>query len=329
MTTVLITGATGFLGRYLTSEFLNHGYTVIAVGRNTERLEELKRNAGEKTQLSTIVSDLAGLNHIPLPAIDVVVHAAALSTIWGPWTKFYQTNVEGTRHVLQLCRHQAASSLVFISSPSVYSAKGDRLGLTEEEMNPANRLNNYIRSKIQAETEIQNSGIDAIILRPRGLIGIGDTSIVPRLMHANASFGLPLFRGGKNLVDMTCVENVALAARLAVAVLVAHKPHQQVYNITNGEPREFKQITDQLFTGLGITPRYKPRNVKVFYGIACALEAVYKLLRISAEPPLTKYTVCTLGYSQTLDISAATRDLNYQPQVTLDEGISNYVKHHA
>lgn len=328
MTTVLITGATGFLGSYLTAEFLNHGYKVIAVGRNPERLEQLQHNVEENTQLSTIASDLSGLNQLTLPAIDVVVHAAALSTIWGPWAKFFQTNVEGTRHVLQLCHNQAAA-LVFISSPSVYSARGDRLGLTEQEINPANRLNNYIRSKIQAEAEINNSGIDAIILRPRGLIGIGDTSIVPRLMHANDTFGLPLFRGGRNLVDMTCVENVALAARLAAAVLVARQPHQQVYNITNGEPREFKQITDQLFTGLGIAPRYKPRNVQVFYGIACALEAVYKLLRLSTEPPLTKYTVCTLGYSQTLDISAARRDLNYQPRVSLDEGISNYVKHHT
>jgi hypothetical protein len=328
MTTVLITGATGFLGSYLTAEFLNHGYKVIAVGRNPERLEQLQHNAEENTQLSTIASDLSGLNQLTLPAIDVVVHAAALSTIWGPWAKFFQTNVEGTRHVLQLCHNQAAA-LVFISSPSVYSARGDRPGLTEQEINPANRLNNYIRSKIQAEAEINNSGIDAIILRPRGLIGIGDTSIVPRLMHANDTFGLPLFRGGRNLVDMTCVENVALAAQLAAAVLVAQQPHQQVYNITNGEPREFKQITDQLFTGLGITPRYKPRNVQVFYGIACALEVVYKLLRLSAEPPLTKYTVCTLGYSQTLDISAARRDLNYQPRVSLDEGISNYVKHHT
>lgn len=329
MTTVLITGATGFLGHYLVTEFLQQGYHVIAVGRNTTRLAELERNAGQEASISTCVSDLAGLAQAVTADIDVVVHAAALSTIWGAWEAFYQTNVEGTRHVLQFCRDRQVQALVFISSPSVYSGKGDRLNLKEGEENPHNRLNNYIQTKIQAEHDIQAAGNNAIILRPRGLIGIGDTSIVPRLLKANDSFGLPLFRGGSNLVDMTCVENVALATRLAAEVLITGKPHQIIYNISNGEPRTFKDITDQLFDGLGIPALYKPRNVTVFYLIASALEAIYKLLHIKNEPPLTKYTVCTLGYSQTLDITAAQRDLGYQPRISLDEGITNYVTHHA
>ncbi len=334
MTTVLLTGATGFLGEYLVREFLEQDNQVIAIGRNAEKLTALHRIADatdRSTQLHTIRTSLDDLLTAELPEsagdIDVVVHAAALSTIWGRWADFYRANVMGTEQVLAFCRRYKVGKLVFVSSPSVYSGRGDRLNLKEDQFDPNNRLNNYIRSKIQAEAVVQAaSDIDSIIIRPRGLIGVGDTSIVPRLLQANRTFGLPLFRGGANLVDMTCVENVALAIRLAVNTLLVEKPHQAVYNITNGEPRPFKQITDQLFDGLSITPRYKPRNVTVFFGIASVLELGYRLFRIQKEPPITRYTVCTLGFSQTLDISAAQADLGYQPRASLDEGIKAYVK---
>ena len=61
------------------------------------------------------------------------------------------------------------------------------------------------------------------------------------------------------------------------------------------------------------------------YGVAAAVECLYKVLRIDKEPMITRYTVCTLGCSQTLDVSAATRDLGYEPIMSLDEGIARYV----
>ena len=51
----------------------------------------------------------------------------------------------------------------------------------------------------------------SIILRPRGLFGVGDTSILPRVLRLSRKIGIPLIRGGEQLMDMTCVENVALA----------------------------------------------------------------------------------------------------------------------
>lgn len=86
---VLITGATGFLGDYVVSEFADNGYEVTAMGRNEAKLQRL---VGPK--VTPLQASLADLNSLSL-AVDVVVHAAALSTIWGPWQDFYHTNVGG------------------------------------------------------------------------------------------------------------------------------------------------------------------------------------------------------------------------------------------
>ncbi len=322
MKRVLITGATGFLGGYVVDEFYRSGYHIIATGRNAEKLQKLK-----KQRVAIWQGDLSDLSRLT-KRVDVVVHVAARSTVWGAWQHFYNDNVIGTQHVINFCHQNKVQRLVFISSPSVYSGRGDKLHIKEDNFDGNNQLNNYIRSKIEAERcvmQAHEDGLETVILRPRGLIGIGDTSIVPRLLGANDMFGIPLFHDGNNLVDLTCVENVALATRLAAET---PKAVGNVYNITNDEPKELKTILDKLFTNIQVIPRYKRRNITLFYVLAAIIEVVYTLLRIAKEPPLTRYTVCTLGYSQTLDITKAKQDLGYKPIVSLTEGIKRYAAAH-
>lgn len=316
---VLVTGATGFLGKYMVEELCTHGYEVTAQGRNRDRLKELQEEY--KVQILQCGLDSIGEKQIPA---DYVIHAAALSTVWGKWSDFYSANVEGTGNVIDFCKANKVKKLIYVSSPSVYTEKKDRLGIREEEVNPKNKLSFYIRTKIMAEDLIrkaQEEGLDTVIIRPRGLFGIGDTSIIPRLIKANRTIGIPLLNQGKNIVDITCVENVALALRLAVE---SEKDVGKTYNITNGEPREFKQILEELFLQIGEETHYKKLPVGLLYAAATLLEVVYKLFHIYKEPSITRYTVLTLGYSQTLNIDGARKDLNYQPIMTLSEGIKKY-----
>ena len=177
-----------------------------------------------------------------------------------------------------------------------------------------------------AEKEIQKiKKIPYVIIRPRGLFGIGDTSIIPRIINANRKIGIPLFNDGKNVVDITCVENAALALRLAVENKNANG---NIYNITNDEPREFKDILEELFEKIDEKPKYFRVNLKVMYAIASIVESVYKIFHIYREPIFTKYNICTLGYSQTLNIKKAKDDLNYIPKISLSEGIKKYAKNY-
>jgi len=133
-----------------------------------------------------------------------------------------------------------------------------------------------------------------------------------------------LIRGGEQLMDMTCVENVALAIRLA---LEAKEAHGQVYNITNGEPKTFKYLIETTLKGLGEPIRYRKIPAGLVAGAAYSLEGVYRLFHLKTEPPLTRYTYYLLRYSQTLDIQKAQTELGYYPKMTIEEGIDNYVHH--
>ena len=232
MKKVLVTGATGFLGKYVVEELVEHGYQVRAFGRNSKVGRSL-----ENTSVSFFQGDLTNADDVTeaCKEMDLVVHAGALSTVWGPWEDFYQANVLGTKYVLEACRQTDIQRLVYVSSPSIYAAPKDQLAIKESDAPEENNLNNYIRSKLASERLFKDyPDVPSIILRPRGLFGIGDTSILPRVINLSQKIGIPLIGDGRQLMDMTCVENVALAIRLALEVPEAKG---EVYNITNGEPR--------------------------------------------------------------------------------------------
>lgn len=321
MKKVLVTGATGFLGKYLIEELLNNDYKVVAQGRKENILNNLK----EKYNVEILKCSLDEIKNIEIN-VDYVIHAAALSTVWGKWEDFYNSNVVGTKSVIDFCRRNNVKRLVYVSSPSIYSAKRDKLNIKEEDYDKNNKLNFYIKSKILAENlinSIKNDKLERVIIRPRGLFGIGDTSIIPRLINANRKIGIPLFKNGRNIVDITCVENVALALRLAIE---SEKAAGNTYNITNGEPREFKSILEELFEQINEPPKYLKINLSLMYGVSSVIEFIYKLFHIYKEPMITKYNICTLGYSQTLNIEKAKKDLNYIPKMTLGEGIKKYAE---
>lgn len=167
----------------------------------------------------------------------------------------------------------------------------------------------------------QIRGVNSVIIRPRGLIGVGDTSLIPRILKANDKIGIPLFNRGKNKVDITCVENVAHACILAMEKTGVDG---ECFNITNGEPMAFKEILMLFLDSIGKKPKFLKLPFHLVYGISCVLEWVYRHFDKKGEPALTRYTVCTLAFSQTLDISKAKRLLGYKPIISLEEGIKNY-----
>ena len=315
---VLVTGASGFLGGHVVRDLREHGYSVVAAGRRASALP-----AGGPV----FVGDLDLLAGADVPA-DVVVHCAALSSPWGRRAEFEHANVTGTARVLEYARRAGARRIVHISSPGIYAAPRDRIGIREHEVDPRHPMNEYIRSKLRAEALLQDAvsrpgSPEVVILRPRGIIGPGDPSLVPRLLRVHERFGIPLMHGGRGLIDLTSVENVALAVRLAAD---APEASGHAFNVSNGDPRPFRELLDQLLRGLDIAPRYRRLPARLVYSAAGAMEAACSLLPTRPEPPMTRYTVSTITYSQTLDIGKAREMLGYRPAVNVDESLAGYAR---
>jgi nucleoside-diphosphate-sugar epimerase len=188
-------------------------------------------------------------------------------------------------------------------------------------------ISDYAATKILAEQEVDSAsanGLPTITIRPRAIFGPGDTVIFPRLIPRLESGRLPIIGDGENIVDLTHIENVVDAL-----LLCAESPVNTLgkkYNISNGEPIKLWGMVKKICDELGLQFPKRKISYRAAHGFAIALEAIYTLIPTPPEPPLTRVSVSMLAHSTTLDISAARRDLGYNPRVAMDEGYQKFMQ---
>ncbi len=257
---------------------------------------------------------------------ELVFHCAAFSSAWGRKQDFYLSNVVGTRNVIAGCESEGVRRLVHVSTPSIYFGFESRLNVREDAALPYKPANEYARTKLLAEAEIDKAferGLAVISIRPRAIFGEGDQSILPRLIARLESGRLPVIGDGKNVTDLTYVENVVDALLLCV-----DSPPETLgkkYNITNGAPVLLWEQIDKLCQALGFQRPHRRISYGLALGLARLLEGVSLLLPAHPEPMLTRYMVGVLAKSTTLDISAAQRELGYCARISVELGFERYV----
>ncbi len=319
---IIITGATGFLGRNLAESFHNEGLHVIATGRSLAVGDELQQKGIEFKE--TDILDFNRLNQVFSPA-DCVIHCAAKSGPWGRYKDFYEANVVGTRHVINACKNHNITRIIFISTPSIYFTDKDRYDISESDPLPDRQLTHYAKTKLIAETELmalQPKGYKVIIFRPRALYGPYDNTIIPRILRLAEKKQMPIINNGKALIDLTYVDNFVEAIRKSFTA--ADNAWNEIYNITNGDPIHVKDWFSQV---LDIFDRpFNPKNIpesaaKIMAGI---MEFFSYLPFINKEPAMTRYTIGYMAKSMTLVIDKAKQKLSYSPQVSNKQGFEKY-----
>jgi len=306
---VLVTGATGFLGGAVARRLFAEGWRVRATGRQERAgaalaAEGIPFTSCDLAESPDLLAKLtAGCIH--------VVHCAALSSPWGRRRDFQQANVIATRNVIAACQAAGVQRLVAISSPSVSFIYGSQLNIGEDApwVDPA--ANHYIATKRIAERAVLTAGLPCVVLRPKALFGPGDTTLIPRVLKVAARGRFPLF-GPDCLLDLTWIGDAVDAVLLALQA--DDRCHGKVYHITSGAPLSRQQVLKTLFAACGLQVRLRRMPLPAALALGSALEGISRLTTMGGwEPPLTRYSVGALGYGQTLDISAARRDLGYAP----------------
>lgn len=317
---VLLTGATGFLGSRTIEKLVNEPYinSIIATGR-------VQKNFLEHPKVTYILGDLtnASFAHSLVSQVDSIIHAAALSAPWGSYESFIDANLRIQQHLIHAAKKHQIQRYIFISTPTVYFNGKHQLNIKETDPLPKKLINDYSTTKRLAEIELEQSGIPYITLRPRALIGRGDTVIMPRLIRAFDEKKLKIIGDGNNLVDLTPVSNVVDAILLSLAT-TSSKAINQTYNISNGEP---VKLWEQIRLVLNLLNR-KLSNRKIPYQIAHILAQFLEWnanFITKKEPALTVYSVGVLAKSFTMDISKAQEKLGYQPNMTTNEAIQEFV----
>ena len=321
---VLITGATGFLGfRFI--EIFKDRYDFIATGRNLkmgEKIEFLgipfhKANITDSETLDPLIAE-----------VDAVVHCAGLSSPWGKYDTFYDANVVGTETIVNACIKHGVKRLVHISTPSLYAENKDKLDIRESDPLPAQFANHYAATKHLGDQivfkAVSEHGLQAVLLRPRALIGRGDTVIMPRLLRAHKEGRLRIIGHGNNWVDLTSVSNVCDAMQLALHS--GQETWGEAFNITNGKPVQLWQTLAEAFARMDLKLNRSKVPFVVAYGMAAALEVAAKADPNYAEPPLTRYGVMMLSRSQTLNIEKARSILKYAPKQNTDSAMDEFIQ---
>ena len=238
-----VTGGTGFIGGAVVRHLLAKGHQVRALvrpGTDTRQLDGL--------QVEMVDGDLADAESLQwgTSGCDWVFHVAALYSYWGhPPEAFYETNVEGTRRVLEAARQESVARVVYTSSIAALGVHSDRTPATEETPSSLeDRIGAYQRSKFlaqQAAEESARQGLPVVIVNPSTPVGVGDHKPTPTgqiivdflngRMFATVDTGL-------NIVD---VEDVA-----AGHLLAAERGRIGERYILGGENLTLRQILDLL-----------------------------------------------------------------------------------
>lgn len=316
----LVTGGGGFLGQYVVEQLLADGADVRVLCRGQyAALDELgvETARGDLQDAAFVASACEG--------VDAVFHVAAVPGIWGSWEMFHGVNTIGTQNVIAGCRKHGVRKLVFTSSPSVVFDGGDHVDADESLPYPTTWLSHYPQTKALAEQAVlaaNDNQLATCALRPHLIWGPRDTQLVPRLIRRARSGRLRLVGDGTNLISMAYVENVAAAHLQAAKALEPGSPVAgQAYFINEPEPVNCGEWINTLLGRAGLPPVTKRISAQAAYRIGAVFEGLYSLLRISSEPPMTRFLASQLAASHTYRIDKAIRDFCYEPLVSVQEGL--------
>ncbi len=328
---ILITGATGFVGgRFLEAFGQQYGVeNVVGTGRNLEQIQ-FWQSKGVQMAHGDLANKSFTNDLLQKGQFEVVVHVAAKSSPWGSYDSFYQSNVFATRHLLEAATQTGVKRFIFISTPSVYFNFSHRFDVCESDPIDYQLVNNYTKTKYESECLVrqyaQEKGLFTVILRPRAIVGRGDTVIAPRVLNAYHQGKLKIIGDGKNIADFTSVANLAQAALLAVRA--NEHCNGQIFNITDGNPQPIWNIVDFILKEMNLPTRLKSIPYAVAYSAAWLSERVHEAFMPDKEPALTCYGIGILYYSLTMNIDKAKELLGYEPQVDTYDSLREFVKWH-
>ncbi|TXH68835.1 MAG: NAD-dependent epimerase/dehydratase family protein [Lysobacteraceae bacterium] len=255
-------------------------------------------------------------------AVDVVVHAAALSSPFAPRREYLRNNIEATRRIVDWCRAHGRPKLVYISSSSVQYQPRDQFGIRDDDPIGPRFANTYAETKAAGETLVREYEGAWTILRPRAVFGPGDTVLFPRLLAAARRGKLPrIVRDGKPAVG----DLISVDALVDYMLRAAQRPQAVgAFNLSHGEPVVMLDFLAETFRRLDLPPPQREVPYRFARMAAHAAELLWTVLPLRGEPPVTRFGVDVLAFSKTFDISRARAVLG-APSQTLAEGLETFI----
>jgi nucleoside-diphosphate-sugar epimerase len=324
----LVTGASGFIGGRLAQRLMADGRQVrclVRASSDTSALEQLgvEIAVGDLTDERSLARAVEGCSY--------VFHCGALVSDWATTQEITQTNVHGTRSLLEASAAACVERFVHFSSTDVYGHPNAN-GTAIEEAHTASGFSNwYAQSKLLAEAEVRRveaeRSLQAVILRPATVYGPGSREVVGEIARAIRSRRMLLVGDGRAVAGLCYVDNLIDAAVLALHHQAAPG---RAFNVSDGLDVTWRQFTDGLAEGLGCARVRWSVPYWAAGGLGFSLEHGYRLLRrttgLSTPPLLSRQAVQVLGRNQDFSNRRAREMLGWAPRVDYSTGLRETVQ---
>ena len=307
MRKVLVTGATGFVGRHLCALLVRRGYEVVGTARS---LPTEAGNPGYDIQETGDIG--ADVDWEPiLDGADFVVHLAARVHVMNeeepdPLAAFRRVNVEGTGRLLRSEGMRTVKRFVYLSSVKVHGEATRASPLTAGDTPvPSDR---YAQSKLEAELSLEaigsEIGLETVIIRPPLVYGPGVGGNFNRLMKM-VSKGVPLpFGRVDNRRSLVGVDNLC---DLILECLSNPSASGRRFLVSDNSDVSTAGLIRSIAGAMSRPARLVPVPLPL-------LRFAARLLGRSAE-------ATRLTESLRVDIQDTMRTLNWEPPVTLTDGV--------
>lgn len=314
---VLVTGATGFTGGHLARYLASRGHRVRALVRPSTDGAVRGGLLGAGIELvDGDLRDVASLERA-CDGVEVVYHIAAIYRQAGLRDQEYRAvNAEAVRTIFRAAARGGARRVVHCSTVGVH---GDVEHPPANEDAPLRPGDIYQETKLEGEQVAREAaletGVEAVIARPTGIYGPGDRRLL-KLFRGVVRRRFVTLGSGRIFYHLTYIDDLVEGFRLCGEVPGAAG---RTYILAGGEVTTLDELI-RLVAEEARVPKPSLRLPVWPFWIAGALcELICTPLRI--EPPIYRRRVDFFTKSRAFDIDRARKELGYNPQVSLREGI--------
>jgi nucleoside-diphosphate-sugar epimerase len=297
--TVLVTGATGRLGRRLVNMLIERGSTVRALVIGKDEINNLT---------SGVIPFVGTLNDVHVlddacRGADMVLHlAAALGETKAKTDELVRVNVEGTHRLLESCKKSSVKQILFTSTVDVYGRKRNDVLNEESSLVPTDK---YGYSKMLAEHEIIRSGVPYTIFRIATIYGPGFEHSFFKMFRVVHEGRTAIIGSGQNHLALVHVDDVINAIMLAI-----ENPEisiGKIYNVADSTPFTQEELIDLAANMMNME---KPKkHVSEF------------LVRmIARQRNLDSDELRFITSNRVIDTSKIEKDLKFKTKVDINEG---------
>lgn len=330
--TVLVTGATGMLGARLVFDLIEKGFTVRAIYRNKNRINQFKENIGYYTNkiddfnskidwFEANVLDYSSL-FPALEGIHIVYHCAAMVSFF-PADKelMLETNINGTANLVNACLEKGVKKICHVSSIAALGKTENGELITEETAwIPEKKISGYSLSKFHSEMEIWrgiNEGLEAVIVNPSVILGPGEWHTGSPAFFNNVNKGMKFYTTGvTGFVDVLDV-SAAMIDLCSEENWEKSKSNRFLLNATN---ITYKELFTSIAQSLNVKAPTLNTN-KILLGTAWRMAWLGGKLT-GSKPLITKHSAASASKIQKFDGSKITKltGFIYRPlEITIKE----------